>query len=83
MLVEQEETINNIDKKLDIVDANNAKASKIVKSMSSMWGQFKNIIFNVKPEAPVTSVPKSSNPADKMPVLKQYNQSDGEWAIVH
>jgi len=73
MLMEQEETINRIDNKLDIVDANNKKSAKVVKSMSSIFGQIKNIIFGVKSDPAVTSMPQSTKPEDKMPTLKEYN----------
>lgn len=63
MLMEQEETINKIDNKLDIVDANFKKSAKVVKSMSSIFGQIKNIFFGVKSEA-VTSLPQSTKPED-------------------
>ena len=49
MLREQEQTIDSIENKLQIVDANNKKSEHIVNTMGSRWGWFKNLI-GVKPK---------------------------------
>jgi hypothetical protein len=76
MLQEQDEVIDRIDRKLDIVDRNNASAAKIVKSMGSTWGQIKNLFSSNKPKEEIKIPPPTNQVKDKGPIFRSYVPED-------
>jgi hypothetical protein len=76
MLMEQDEVISSIDSKLDVVDRNNASAAKLVKSMSSTWGQIKNLFTPSKRKEEMKVPEKTTVAKSKGPVLVPYIPED-------
>ena len=75
MLKEQEQVMDSIENKLQIVDANNKKSAHIVKAMGSTWGYIKNL-FGVGPKDYV------GDPAPEKLVQQKIQPETTDWNVV-
>ena len=69
MLKEQQQTINNIDRKLDVVDSNVEKSNVIVDKMNSTWSFIKGV-FSSKDDKDEQEAKKKATLAPAQPVEK-------------
>ena len=74
MLKQQDQTMDSIEHKLQVVDANNKKSEHVVKAMGSTWGFIKNLFGS----APKDKVP-DPEPYHEKPVSKYECKEQPQW----